>query len=129
DGLVTPLPHEITGRISASEAHFETVRQGMLQAALPGGTAATGVPAGMRIGGKTGTAEFGQPYPDGEFDTHGWYIAFAPYDDPQVAIAIYLEYGVGSTHAGPVARKILEAYFAPEATVRQADSARPGGIQ
>ena len=61
---------------------------------------------------ETGTAEFGVPYPDGVFDTHGWYIAFAPFDRPQIAVAVYLEYGVGQTHAGPVAKEILEAYFA-----------------
>src|SRR5690606_35821818 len=94
--------------------HFETVRDGMRVAASAGGTAITGVPEGVTIGGKTGTAEFGMPYPDGEFDTHGWYLGFAPYDDPQVAIAVYLEYGVGSTHAGPVAQEILEAYFAQQ---------------
>ncbi|MDA0815609.1 MAG: penicillin-binding protein 2 [Chloroflexi bacterium] len=125
NGSVTPIARETTGQVDASEAHFEIVRQGMLQASQPGGTAATGVPAGMRTGGKTGTAEFGQPYPDGEFDTHGWYIAFAPYDDPQIAVAVYLEYGVGSTHAGPVARKILEAYFTPDTVARQSAHPHP----
>src|SRR5690606_25877066 len=112
DGEIHPLPTTTTGRLDASEAHYRTVREGMLAAAAAGGTAATGQPAGVTIGGKTGTAEFGQPYPEGEFDTHGWYTGFAPYDDPEVAVVVYLEYGVGSTHAGPVARAILEAYFA-----------------
>lgn len=119
DGIITPIAPEVTGRVDASPAHFEVVREGMLQASLPGGTAVPGVPAGVRTGGKTGTAEFGQPYPDGEFDTHGWYIAFAPYEEPEVAVVVYLEYGVGATHAAPVARKILEAYFGTEETVEQ----------
>jgi len=110
---ITPLPRETTGRVEASPQHFQVVQEGMLQTSLPGGTGGSGVPTGIRTGSKTGTAEFGQPYPDGEFDTHGWYIAYAPYDDPAVAVAVYLEYGVGATHAGPVAREILQAYFAP----------------
>ena len=114
--VVTPLPARTTGRLQAAAAHFEVVRGGMLDAASPGGTGTTAVPQGVTIGGKTGTAEFGQPYPDGEFDTHGWYIGFAPYEEPEVAVVVYLEYGVGSTHAGPVVKEILEAYFAqPEA--------------
>lgn len=112
DGVVSQLPTVKAGRLEASAEHFRIVREGMRDAALASGTAFTGVPDGIALGGKTGTAEFGQPYPDGEFDTHGWYIGFAPYDDPQVAVVVYLEYGVGSTHAGPVAKEILEAYFA-----------------
>ncbi len=109
--LVTTLRPQTSGHLEASEAHYEVVREGMLAAAADGGTAATGRPVGARIAGKTGTAEFGQPYPDGEFDTHGWYIGYAPYDEPEVAVVVYLEYGVGATHAGPVARAILEAYY------------------
>ncbi len=114
EGVVKSLPRVTTGHIDAAPEHFQIVREGMRDAAAVSGTAYTGVPAGVTMGGKTGTAEFGQPYPDGEFDTHGWYIGFAPYDDPQVAVVVYLEYGVGATHAGPVAKEILEAYFAQQ---------------
>jgi penicillin-binding protein 2 len=111
-GVTKQLPITNSRRLDASAAHFQTVREGMLGAASAGGTAVTGRPDGVAIGGKTGTAEFGQPYPDGQYDTHGWYTGFAPYDDPEVVVVVYLEYGVGSTHAGPVAKTILEAYFA-----------------
>jgi penicillin-binding protein 2 len=109
----------VSARLPVSAEHLSIVRDGMLAATIDtDGTAGTGVPAGVRIGGKTGTAEFGQPYPDGQFDTHGWYIAFAPYDEPQIAVAVYLEYGVGQMNAGPVAKEILGAYFdAPERQV------------
>lgn len=115
DSLVRALPPTVTGRLDASETHYQVVREGMLAAAEDGGTAVTGRPAGHRIAGKTGTAEFGLPYPDGEFDTHGWYMGYAPYDQPEVAVVVFLEYGVGATHAGPVAKAILEAYFALQA--------------
>lgn len=113
-GIVKALPSQTTGHLEASLAHYQIVREGLRDAAAPSGTAYTGVPEGISIAGKTGTTEFGQPYPDGEFDTHGWYIGYAPYDDPEVAVVVYLEYGVGSTHAGPVAKEILEAYFAQQ---------------
>jgi len=100
------------GRLDGTAEHYRIVQEGLLAAAEAGGTAVTGRPAGTTIGGKTGTAEFGQPYPSGEFDTHAWFIGYAPYDNPEVAVAVYLEYGVGATHAGPVAREILAAYFA-----------------
>ncbi len=112
NGVLTPTTIGAGHRLEASADHMAVVRGGMASAAGDiDGTAATGVPGGVAIGGKTGTAEFGQPYADGGFDTHGWYIGFAPLDKPEIAIAVYLEYGVGQTHAGPVAKDILEAYF------------------
>ncbi len=114
DGRLTPSPVRDTGRIEASPAHLEVVRETMLAAASAGGTALSGVPDGVRVGAKTGTAEFGVPYPDGEYDTHGWFIAFGPYEDPEIAVVVYLEYGVGASHAGPVAKRIMEAYFNPQ---------------
>ena len=111
-GVFTATPARVGARLPVSAAHLAVVRGGMASAAADiDGTANTGVPNGVKIGGKTGTAEFGQPYPDGVFDTHGWYIGFAPVDNPQIAVAVYLEYGIGQTYAGPVAKEILEAYF------------------
>ena len=120
-GLLTPTPPRVSAHIPVSAANLAVVRGGMGAAASDeDGTANTGVPRGVSIGGKTGTAEFGIAYPDGVFDTHGWYMGFAPYDNPQIAVAVYLEYGVGQTNAGPVAKEILEAYFSQ----RTADAAR-----
>ncbi|MEX2445885.1 MAG: penicillin-binding protein 2 [Dehalococcoidia bacterium] len=111
DGTTTPIETQVAGRLPASEAHLTFVRDALISAAEPWGTANTGAPDDVLIGGKTGTAEFGQPYPDGSYDTHGWYMGFGPAEDPEIAVVVYLEYGVGQTHAGPVAREIFEAYF------------------
>ncbi len=58
------------------------------------------------ISGKTGTAQ----NPHGE--DHAWFIAFAPFDDPKIAIAVMVEnVGFGGTHAAPIAKKVIEAYL------------------
>ena len=111
-GRADATPRLVHGQLPATPAHIEAVRRAMLAAASTGGTALDGKPDGLTIGAKTGTAEFGTRLPDGSYDAHGWYMAFAPYDRPEVATVVYLEHGVGATHAGPVARRILEAYFA-----------------
>jgi len=112
---VTPTERVVNGELPIDDANLEVIREAMRITADPGGTALGGEPDGITIGGKTGTAEFGQIRPDGSFDTHGWFMGFAPYEDPEVAVIVYLEHGVGSTHAAPVARRVLEAYFAPRA--------------
>ena len=112
NGVLTRTTARVGSRIPVSAANLAVVRGGMASAAGDAdGTANTGVPIGVKIGGKTGTAEFGQPYPDGSFDTHGWFVGFAPVENPQIAVAVYLEYGVGQTFAGPVAKEILDAYY------------------
>lgn len=56
--------------------------------------------------GKTGTAQTGRTEP------HGWFVAFAPADDPQIAVAVMVEYSrEGSETAGPIVRRILDSYF------------------
>ena len=119
DGLSTPAERQVSGRLPVDAEHLAVVREAMRRAANPGGTAVRGEPPGVSIGGKTGTAEFGLRRADGEFDTHAWYLGFAPFERPEIAIAVYLEHGVGATHAGPVARAIFEAYFGSQPVVRR----------
>ena len=60
--------------------------------------------AGVKVAGKTGSAE----NPHGE--THAWFVAFAPADEPQVAIAVVVENaGAGGEYAGPIARAVMRA--------------------
>ncbi|MBQ1925577.1 MAG: hypothetical protein II180_05595, partial [Proteobacteria bacterium] len=47
-----------------------------------------------------------------KYRDHAWFAAFAPIDDPKIAIAVFLEHGgSGSANAGPVAMEVLERYF------------------
>ena len=74
-----------------------------------------------RMAGKSGTAQVveirqGEEYDEGtlsEFDRkHAWFIAFAPVENPTIALAVLVENGGGgSSVAGPVARTVLDAYM------------------
>jgi penicillin-binding protein 2 len=76
----------------------------------PGGTGRRAIVPGVRVGGKTGSAE----NPHGE-KTHAWFAAVAPLDNPEIAVAVLLENaGGGGAVAAPVAQKILNAYFHPD---------------
>jgi cell division protein FtsI/penicillin-binding protein 2 len=66
--------------------------------------------SGVQVAGKTGTAEVGRGRP-----TDAWFIAFAPADNPTVALAVRLEgAGTGGNAAAPVARTVLEAALAAQ---------------
>ena len=117
DGVTNELPPIVTHELANEKDSLAVIREAMRITAGPGGTASRGQPTGLTIGGKTGTAEFGPQLANGGYDSHGWYIGFAPFEDPQIAVAVYVEYGVGSFHAAPVARAVFEHYFElPKAT-------------
>ena len=85
---------------------FDIVKEGMYLVVHGEGTATWLRYSEYKISGKTGTAE----NPHG--DDHAWFIAFAPSDDPKIAIAVLVEnVGFGSTHAAPIAKKVIEAYL------------------
>lgn len=99
-------PEEV-GTVNISAKTLNLIRGALRDVALPGGTASAvfnGFP--VQIAGKTGTAE----NPHG--DDHGWFVAYAPFDDPQIVVAVLIEQGgFGADSAVPIARKMLEAYF------------------
>lgn len=75
---------------------------------VTGGSGTRAAIPGVKVAGKTGTAEAGK-----SVETHAWFIAFAPADNPTVAIAIVLENaGVGGRVAAPAAKTVLQAALA-----------------
>lgn len=85
-----------------SEGVAAQTRQAMIVAATDG-FARAGAPPGVTIGGKTGTAQLG-----GTSEPHAWFVAFAPADNPQIAIAVIVENaGQGGDIAAPIARELI----------------------
>ncbi|MDQ4059173.1 MAG: penicillin-binding transpeptidase domain-containing protein [Actinomycetota bacterium] len=76
----------------------------LMEGAVNGGTGTSARISGVRIAGKTGTAEVDV---GGKRKNHAWFVSFAPIDSPQVAIAVVSEYGgIGGQVAAPIARNI-----------------------
>jgi penicillin-binding protein 2 len=67
---------------------------------------------GVRLAGKTGTAEFEGPVDDKKnLPTHGWFTGFAPADNPEVSVTVFVEHGGGTNDASPIAARIFRRYF------------------
>ncbi|MEF8865156.1 MAG: penicillin-binding protein 2 [Salinibacter sp.] len=91
--------------IPVDPAHFETVQEGMHRVMTDGTGQWVQIP-GIPSAGKTGTAQ----NPHGE--DHSLFIMFAPYDDPEIAIAVAVENaGYGATAAAPIASLMAEKYL------------------
>jgi penicillin-binding protein A len=103
-GTVTKAKREALGR-SMSATNAATVGR-MMEAVVAAGTGTSAQIPGIRITGKTGTAETGV---EGRNMTA--FIAFAPVDGPRVAIAVMLENqsGTGGSTAAPIAKQVMQA--------------------
>jgi len=87
------------------EKYFDVVQRGML-GAVQAGTARIGIIDSLNFCGKTGTAQ----NPHGK--DHSIFMAFAPMEDPKIAIAVYVENaGFGATWAVPIASLMIEKYL------------------
>jgi penicillin-binding protein 2 len=105
---IAPPPEH---KIMVSPDNLAIMREAMRQAVVYG-PARTGASRNVTIAGKTGTAEFGEQTSSGTYVySHAWYTGYAPIDNPQVAVLVYLEKGIGATNAGPVAKQIFDYYF------------------
>ncbi len=90
--------------------NLEYVKQGMKLVAQDAAVFKT---FGIAVGAKTGTAQKQGINPEtGEkYDDFGWYVAFAPYDDPQIAVVCVLFQGGTGTYASPMIRDVIAEYF------------------
>ncbi len=93
--------------LAISQGTLETLRQSMLRVVeSEGGTGRAARVPGVRVAGKTGTAQ----NPHG--GDHASFVCFAPFDDPEIAVYVLVENaGHGSTEAAPPARRLLMEYF------------------
>ena len=103
----TVMPEELLRRRvpTVDERYYHDVAEGMRMAVL-GGTCRLAALPGIDVAGKTGTAQ----NPHGK--DHSAFIGFAPYDDPQIAVCVYVENaGFGATFGVPIGSLVIERYL------------------
>ena len=92
--------------IGVKQEVLDIVKHGMFLVVNGYGTATWIRMKDIKIAGKTGTAQ----NPHGK--DHALFVCFAPYEKPEIAIAVVVEnVGFGSTYAAPIAKKLIEAYL------------------
>jgi penicillin-binding protein 2 len=103
----TYVPQRKPVTLAMSSSTVDVVRRAMLSVCESGaGTGRGARLEGIKVAGKTGTAQ----NPHG--GDHAWFVCFAPYDDPEIAICVMLENaGHGGSVGSPIARRIMEHYF------------------
>lgn len=125
--------------VKIDPAHFDLVRRAMVAVTQPGGTAAAAAAgAPYQIAGKTGTAQVvgikqGEKYNAARLQErhrdHAWFMAFAPADNPKIAVAVLAENGGhGGGTAAPIARKVFDYYLLGKRPAPPAPAAPPKAV-
>ncbi len=110
--VVRPFAPHLIRTLPLSDETVRIIGEGLLGAVAYGTGGEARLP-GVAVAGKTGSAEYpGQRDWEGNLPTHAWFTAFAPFDDPQIALVVFIEGGgEGGLVAAPVAAQILSYYF------------------
>ena len=106
NGAEETITAPVIGKNFIAPEILKIIREGMRET-VTNGTAKLLNALPVAVAGKTGTAQFGA-----ERKTHGWFVSFAPYDNPEIAMVVLVEGGgEGNSTALPITQKVLSWYF------------------
>ena len=100
-----PQPRVSLGQVNLSQENVAAIQEGMLAATQTGSLAAAFQDLPFQAGAKTGSAQV-----TGEENANAVLVCFAPYDDPQIALAVVVEQGGSGAALGEVAAQVLQSY-------------------
>ncbi|WII92622.1 penicillin-binding protein 2 [Kingella negevensis] len=116
--VIDPQPEK---KLPYSQNNFEYIKRAMQRVLQPGGTASKiGNGLHYTMAGKTGTAQVVQIAQDKKYNAaalrvqhrdHAWFVAFAPMEKPQIAVAVILENGGWGVNAAPLVRRLTDFYL------------------
>lgn len=110
DGAAAP-PHLIETEVerkqlfSLKPQQLAALRSAMADVVSGRGTAGSAALQGIVVAGKTGTAQ------NSSNIDHAWFVGFAPYEKPQIVVAVFLEFGLHGYSAARIATKVMERYL------------------
>ena len=118
DGTVNLLPSPQTTSVGVDAEHLSWIRKGMYGTVNRGGTAVRARIPQISAAGKTGTAQVirkrlgvkPEDLPE-ELRHHAWFVCFAPYENPEIAVCVFVEHGgTSSISSVPLAAEFLKTY-------------------
>jgi penicillin-binding protein 2 len=124
--VLKEFPPQIIKKAAVNPKNFRLVKEGLLAVVNePHGTGAAARLYEVKVAGKTGTSQVvklrdskgGVPY---QYRDHALFVAFAPYDKPEVAVAVIVEHGEhGGSAAAPIAGRMLREYFERKGVIKK----------
>ncbi len=121
--VVLESKRQLVGKLPVSRQNLEIIKEGLKEVVNnPKGTAYRAAHIeGLEISGKTGTSQIigrssehntSKKNPSNHFEPHAWFVAYAPSDNPKIAVSVMIEHGGhGSSAAAPIAKEIINTYL------------------
>ena len=97
---------KVVGEVEMEEENRQAVMEGMLMLTTEGSVSSAFKDVPVSVGAKTGSAQV-----SAQTNSNAVFVCFAPYDDPQIAVAIAVEHGGSGSELGKIAAQIVTAYF------------------
>lgn len=97
---------KVVGQVEMEEENRQAVMEGMLLLTTDGSVSSAFKDVPVSVGAKTGSAQV-----SAQTNSNAVFVCFAPYDDPQIAVAIAVEHGGSGSELGKIAAQIVTAYF------------------
>jgi len=111
DAISSKFESSVLAKDLIEEDKIKTIQKGLSEVTKNEGTAWPFLNFPIDTSGKTGTAEFGDP----KDRTHAWFTAYAPTNDPKIAVTVLIEAGgEGSSVASPIAKELFRWYFSED---------------
>ena len=117
---------QVSGKTAFKPETYRLIKEGLFAVVNePRGTGGAARLYEVKVAGKTGTSQVVKlrdnkgdvPY---QFRDHALFVAFAPYENPEIAVAVVVEHGEhGGSAAGPIAGKLLRAYFEQKGVIKK----------
>lgn len=107
------IEDEEENQITFNQNNLNAVREGMKGVTTESGGTAYSIfkNFNIEVGGKTGSAQTGKKDSQGRNITNAWFVGFAPYDEPEIAVVVMIENGQHGSAAATPARDIIAEYF------------------
>lgn len=102
---------QVLSTIEIQDQNLKAVKAGMLALTTDGSVARYFKDLGIQVGAKTGSAQVST-----QTESNAVFVCFAPYDDPEIAVAIVVEHGGSGSELGAMAADILNYYFSSQET-------------
>ncbi|MCI8700447.1 MAG: penicillin-binding protein 2 [Clostridia bacterium] len=120
------IVEENNGEFSIKQEYLSVILEGMRSVTNETGGTAYSIfkDFDIEVGGKTGSAQAGKK--DGKDVVHAWFMGFAPFDKPEIAVVVMIENGSHGSYSAEVVREIMEEYFGMNSTnVNESTTAIP----
>jgi len=120
--LIKSFPPVVNADIQFKKETLRIIQDGMRGVVNePGGTAYSSRVTNIAMSGKTGTAQAGSMNTAKYLGDHAWFIAYAPSEEPALAMAVLVEFGGhGGSQSAPIAKAITENLFKEKTVIKEA---------